>query len=159
MSNQTFVFYNWNSLQVLAFYPWYVVLLSLKTVPWNADGGVWKENKQCFTFQVERQCKMLELFLFPTRQVNHVRRNRWNFKDISHLTQHIQNTHLPCTFLEPTVSFSLMSHLSLDQLHFWAPRRKWQPTPVFLPGESQGRGSLVGCRLWDRTESDMTEVT
>ena len=36
-------------------------------------------------------------------------------------------------------------------------RRKWQPTPVFLPGESQGRWSLVGCRLWGRTESDMTE--
>ena len=32
-------------------------------------------------------------------------------------------------------------------------RRKWQPTPVFLPGESQGRGSLVGCHLWDHTES------
>ena len=27
-------------------------------------------------------------------------------------------------------------------------RRKWQPTPVFLPGESQGLGSLVGCCLW-----------
>ena len=26
----------------------------------------------------------------------------------------------------------------------------WQPTPVFLPGESQGRGSLVGCHLWGR---------
>ena len=38
-------------------------------------------------------------------------------------------------------------------------RRKWQPTPVFLPGESQGQGSLVGCRLWGCTESDMTEVT
>ena len=38
-------------------------------------------------------------------------------------------------------------------------RRKRQPTPVFLPGESQGRGSLVGCRLWGRTESDTTEVT
>ena len=38
-------------------------------------------------------------------------------------------------------------------------RRKWQPTPVFLPGESQGWGSLVGCRLWGCTESDMTEVT
>ena len=38
-------------------------------------------------------------------------------------------------------------------------RRKWQPTPVFLPGESQGWGSLVGCHLWGRTESDMTEVT
>ena len=34
-----------------------------------------------------------------------------------------------------------------------------QPTPVFLPGESQGRGSLVGCHLWGHTELDMTEVT
>ena len=32
-------------------------------------------------------------------------------------------------------------------------------TPVFLSGESQGQGSLVGCRLRGRTESDMTEVT
>ena len=38
-------------------------------------------------------------------------------------------------------------------------RRKWQPTPVILPGESQGRGSLVGYRLWGRTESDTTEAT
>ena len=36
-------------------------------------------------------------------------------------------------------------------------RRKWQPTPVFLPGESQGLGSLVGFHLWVRTESDTTE--
>ena len=43
--------------------------------------------------------------------------------------------------------------------HFHALGRKWQPTPVFLPGESQGWGSLVGCRLWRRTESDTTEVT
>ena len=38
-------------------------------------------------------------------------------------------------------------------------RRQWQPIPVFLPGESQGRWNLVGCRLWGRTESDMTEAT
>ena len=38
-------------------------------------------------------------------------------------------------------------------------RRKWQPTPLFLPGESQGQGSLVGCRLWGRTESDTTGAT
>ena len=38
-------------------------------------------------------------------------------------------------------------------------RRKWQPTPVFLPGESRGWESLVGCRLWGHTESDTTEVT
>ena len=36
--------------------------------------------------------------------------------------------------------------LSLFTFMHW--RRRWQPTPVFLPGESQGRGSLVGCRLW-----------
>ena len=47
--------------------------------------------------------------------------------------------------------------LSLFIFMHW--RRKWQPTPVFLPGESQGRGSLVGCRLWGRTESDITEAT
>ena len=38
-------------------------------------------------------------------------------------------------------------------------RRKWQPTPVFLPGESQGQQSLVGCHLWGHTEADMTEAT
>ena len=47
--------------------------------------------------------------------------------------------------------------LSLFTFMHW--RRKWQPTPVFLPGESQGQGSLVGCRLWGRTESDTTEAT
>ena len=47
--------------------------------------------------------------------------------------------------------------LSLFTFMHW--RRKWQPTPVFLPGEFQGRGSRVGCHLWGRTESDMTEVT
>ena len=47
--------------------------------------------------------------------------------------------------------------LSLFTFMHW--RRKWQATPVFLPGESQGQGSLVGCRLWGRTELDTTEVT
>ena len=44
--------------------------------------------------------------------------------------------------------------LSLFTFMHW--RRKWQPTPVFLPGESQGWGSLLGCRLWGRTEADTT---
>ena len=47
--------------------------------------------------------------------------------------------------------------ISLFTFMHW--RRKWQPTPVFLPGESQGRGSLLGCRLWGCTELDTTEVT
>ena len=48
---------------------------------------------------------------------------------------------------------------SLSFFTFMHWRRKWQPTPVFLPGESQGQYSLVGCRLWGRTESDTTEAT
>ena len=47
--------------------------------------------------------------------------------------------------------------LSLFTFMHW--RRKWQPTPVFLPGESQGRRGLVGCHLWGLTESDTTEMT
>ena len=43
--------------------------------------------------------------------------------------------------------------------HFHALEKEMQPTPVFLPGESQGRGSLVDCHLWGRTESGTTEVT
>ena len=48
-------------------------------------------------------------------------------------------------------------HKYLTRSHYR--RRQWHPTPVFLPGESWGPGSLVGCRLWGRTESDMTEAT
>ena len=38
-------------------------------------------------------------------------------------------------------------------------RRKWQPTPVFLPRESHGQSSLAGCSPWGYTELAMTEVT
>ena len=55
------------------------------------------------------------------------------------------------------VGHNWATSLSLFTFMHW--RRKWQPTPVFLPGESQGRGSLVDCRLWGRTESGTTEVT
>ena len=36
-------------------------------------------------------------------------------------------------------------------------RRKWQPTPVFLPGELHGQRSLVGLSSWGSTESDTAE--
>ena len=91
---------------------------------------------------------------------------------------HVQNVWrrrwrpLQCSRLENPMAEEpggLQSMGSLRVGHDWATslslftsmhcRRKWQPTPVFLPGESQGRGSLVGCSLWGRTESDTTEVT
>ena len=55
------------------------------------------------------------------------------------------------------VGHDWVTSLSLFTFMHW--RRKWQPTPVFLPGESQGRGSLLGCCLWGRTELDTTEAT
>jgi len=55
------------------------------------------------------------------------------------------------------VGHNWTTSLSLFTFMHW--RRKWQPTPVFLPGESQERGSLVGCCLWGCTESDTTEAT
>ena len=55
------------------------------------------------------------------------------------------------------VGYDWATSLSLFTCMHWI--RQWQPTPVFLPGESQGRGSLVGCHLWGRTELDTTEVS
>ena len=49
-----------------------------------------------------------------------------------------------------------LSNFTFTFMHW---RRKWQPTPVFLSGESQGWRSLVSCHLSGRTESDMTEAT
>ena len=71
-----------------------------------------------------------------------------------------------CAFLVSSPG-RLQPMRSLRARHDWATslwlfpfmhwKRKWQPTPVFLPGESQGQGSLVGCHLWGLTESDTTE--
>ena len=56
---------------------------------------------------------------------------------------------------EVAKSWTRLSDFIFTFMHW---RRQWQPTPVFLPGESQGRGSLVGCRLWGHRESDMTII-
>ena len=65
---------------------------------------------------------------------------------------------VPLIQLILTVSkLSNLSEFSVSLFANW--RRQWQPTPVLLPGKSQGWGSLVSFRLWGCTESDMTEVT
>ena len=53
------------------------------------------------------------------------------------------------------VGHNWATSLSLFTFMHW--RRKWQPSPVFLPGDSHGWGSLVGCSPWGRWESDTTE--
>ena len=62
---------------------------------------------------------------------------------------------LNCCHVRKNVVFVQIIYLKGSSLWRW----KWQPTPAFLPGESEGRGSLVGCHLWGRTELDTTEAT
>ena len=97
------------------------------------------------------------MLLMKCKLVQSIRRTVWRFfKKLK--------IELPCE--EPgrlqsmgslRVGHNGATSLSLFTFMHW--RRKWQPTPVFLPGESQGWGSMVGCHLWGRTESDMTEAT
>ena len=81
----------------------------------------------------------------------------------------VRETHIqviPCARIHLTRSpLSCLCPLLEEGPHgdglWWGIRgnRGLQPYPVFLPGESQGRGSLEGCRLWGGTESDTTEAT
>ena len=83
----------------------------------------------------------------------------WNFP-LSHVPDQYLHSHKVCFLIkyhllcEPAV---ILIIFKIMQPSSW--RRKWQPIPVFLPGESQGQRSLVGCRLWGSTESDTTEAT
>ena len=90
---------------------------------------------------------------------------KWNFYTFKAMALHSSTFAWKIPWMEGPGRLQSMGSLELDRTErlslftFMHWRRKWQPTPVFLPGESQGRGSLVGCRLWGHTESDMTEAT
>ena len=59
---------------------------------------------------------------------------------------------------KPSHSDHLLWHCRyLVRSHSWCRRRQWHPIPVFLPGKSHGRRSLVGCSPWSHEESDTTE--
>ena len=84
---------------------------------------------------------------------------RWNYPHSSILAWQIPWTEEPGRLQSMgllTVGHDWATSLSLFTFMHW--RRKWQPTPVFLPGESQGWRSLMGCRLWDPTELDTTDA-
>ena len=93
----------------------------------------------------------------------HYRRRRWHPTPVllpgkSHGQRSLVGCS-PWSRKESDMTERLPFHSSLSLFTFMHWRRKWQPTPVFLPGESQGWGSLVGCCLWGHTELDTTEVT
>ena len=128
------------------------------------DRGAWKTTVHTVA-KSQRRLKRL------SRHTRGYGQKQWGKQPF---TQHreFNGTQLQYSCLENTMDGEpsrLQSMGSLRVRHDWATslslstfmhwRRKWQPTPVFLPGESQGQQSLVGCRLWGRTESDTTEAT
>ena len=63
-------------------------------------------------------------------------------------------------YLSCSNSFPITEVFIFININIWVfSSTKWQPTPMFLPRESQGWGSLVGCHLWGHIESDTTEAT
>ena len=76
------------------------------------------------------------------------------FYNFNFLTYYIFYTFI-LLFAFPTVLFPLWLIFNIYKSS--SSTSKWQPTPVFLPGESQGWRSLVGCHLWGPKESDTTE--
>ena len=87
----------------------------------------------------------------------HNRRGNGNPLQYSCLENHVDRGAWWATVHRGTQSWTRLKRLSMHACMHW--RRKWQPTPVLVPGESQGQRSLAGCRLWDSTESDTTEAT
>ena len=127
--------------------PWWLRWQSLPEIPWRrkqqptpvflpGKSHEWRSPARCSP----RGCKELD-----TTELLHCT------LCFSFILKKNQNTISLIWELKNSTSLSLFTYVH------W--RRKWQPTPVFLPGESQGRGSLVGCHLWGCTESDTTEAT
>ena len=126
-------------------------------------------DNSCYTFAflifiiVERNSLYNSLYTLTERLLKHLCSTRWEKAMAPHsstVTQKIPLMEEPGRLQSMGllgVGHDWATSLSLFTFMHW--RRKWQPTPVFLPGESQGRGSLVGCCLWGRTESDTTEAT
>ena len=130
---------------------------------WESVISVW-----CYYYDLLKSQKMVSIFsnIFKLRHIHclldimHTNREKAMARHSSTLAWKIPWVEEPGG-LQSTGSLRVRhdwaTSLSLFRFMHW--RRKWQPTPVFLPGESQGRGSLVGCRLWGHTESDTTEAT
>ena len=71
----------------------------------------------------------------------------------------LYSTSLSVIYSSLDIKSSLVDRLKARTLKFetlW--RRKWQPTPVLLPGKSRGRRSLVDCSPWGRKESALSLV-
>ena len=78
----------------------------------------------------------------------------WGGHTFTLLLPSVQNTWV-C--FSPEAAFSLYARYYIRHFIYLLSRRAWQPTPVFLPGESHGQRSLAGCSPCGHKESDTTE--
>ena len=126
------------------------------------------DNSCCtFAFLIfiicERNSLYNSLYTLTERSLKHLCSTRWEKAMAPHsstVTQRVPWMEEPGRLQSMgslRVRHDWATSLSLSTFMHW--RRKWQPTPEFLPGESHGRRSLVGCSPWGRTESDTTEAT
>ena len=101
------------------------------------------------------------------REVTGIKSNLYKYEEYLAMAPHSSTLAWKIPWMEEPGRLQSMGSLrvehgwatSLSLFNFMPWRRKWQPTPVFLPGESRGQGSLVGCRRWGCTELDTTEAT
>ena len=166
----------WNKQRTVSSEPWYLWWPQL-TTPWKPNAWfvcIWYICIHVFNAIDPMFVSVVEMFVI---RINLNRKFMW--VTISVLNRHFRKAvekamaphfstlawKIPWTE-EPgrlqsmgslRVGHDWVTSLSLFIFMHW--RRKWQPLPVFLPGESQGRGSLVGCRLWGCTELNTTEAT
>ena len=105
---------------------------------------------------------MATLFPFPNSKVQVRAMSSANWaeeprgKGLASKVSKLETTEYPA-LLFPSKTKLLPSVYQISSGLVW--RRKWHPTPVFLPGESCGQRSLVGYCPWGHKESDTTEVT
>ena len=66
----------------------------------------------------------------------------------------VGSAHLQSPYLRDQGAAILGKNSSQERRHW---RRKWQPTPVLLPGKFHGQRSLAGCSPWGCKESNTTE--
>ena len=185
MENSQFIFYNQTICKVIH-YLWRAILVecwecyrfcsdlrnrTIEGSGYNIFSEVWLCTEKWMRAEYGKEWEMSytikkAIFLFSNEKDNGILRINSNLKEKA-MAPHSSTLAWKIPWMEEPSRLQSMgslrvrhdwtTSLSLSTFMHW--RRKWQPTPVFLPGESQGQGSLVGCRLWGCTESDTAEVT